>query len=102
LQRAAGPGPSAAALDAVAESAAEWETLAGESLITEGHVAPQGFVVLTGSVSISVAGRTIARLAPGSGILPDPEVPMPLSAVADGRCWLLLLSPGEMSVLRTS
>ena len=102
LRMAAGPEPSNTDIDAVAQSADEWQTLTGEALITEGHVAPQGFVVLSGTVSLIVNGRTIARLSPGSGILPDPDLPMPLSAVADERCWLLLLSPVEMALLRRS
>lgn len=99
LRAAVDPSAAMADLESVAASADEWEAHRGEVLVTEGHLAPQGFVMLTGTASVSVAGLIVARLAPGSAVLPRPGVPMPMSVTADDHAWLLVLAPAELQIL---
>jgi hypothetical protein len=99
LRVAVGP-TSEADLESVAASANEWEAQRGEVLVSEGHLAPQGFVLLTGTAGVSIGGQLVARLAPGSAVWPTPGAPMPVTVTADGHVWLLLLAPTEMLLLR--
>lgn len=99
LRLAVGSRVKEEVIASVAESADEWEAHRGEVLIDAGHVAPQGFLVLSGTVSLVADGSALCRLAPGSAIWPGEGVPMPFGVVADGRTWLLLLAPSELAIL---
>jgi hypothetical protein len=104
VRAALGADPAREVVTRLVASADEWEAQADEMLLSEGHVAAQGFVVLSGTATLAVDGITVARLGPGSAVWPaeSPSRPMAASVVADGHMWLLLVPPADLAALRGS
>lgn len=102
LRSAAGPGVTDAQLTALKGSADEWEAHQGEPLVEQGHVARQGFVVLSGTATVFAGGQSVARLGPGSAVWPaDARTgQMPISVIADSQMWLLMLAPADQDLFR--
>jgi hypothetical protein len=89
-------------LRALSDAADEWHASAGEVLLDEGHIARQGFVLLTGAATVRVKGEVVARLGPGSGVWPStsPGATTPMTVTADSAMWLLVLNPSDLDRLR--
>jgi hypothetical protein len=89
-------------LASLAATLGEWQALPGEALVTTGHSARQGFVVVSGAVTVLVDGRAVARLGPGSYVWADDDVNSrrPADVIADTPTWVLVLAPADQTRVR--
>ena len=92
----------AEALRHLAADAERAEVSAGEPLMTDGSIGRQAFVITSGTATVRVDGKVVARLGPGSVVGELAQAswePSRATVIADGPMLVVVLGPTALSWL---